>query len=556
VPQALDFAIQAAEGLAKAHEAGIVHRDIKPENLMVTGDGLLKILDFGLAKPMDPEEPSRDPNLTITGTIVGTPAYISPERLQGIDPDGRSDLFSLGLVLYEMIAGANPFLRNSAGETLNAILNACPPPLEERGRGIVTAISDVIEKATAKNPNDRFRDAKEMVATLRSIEADSARSTASATEPARRGLSWARAGRFFGLPEGQIGVAVLPIQNRCADPNLAAADIGQVLTNAFVQILTDFPTLYVISPTRLEGLAQASGRSWTDSVPDLQSAHEIAVDARAGAVLSGSLSQIGRTYVLNATLTEVPSEVILDTFQVQSTRPDLLLSELTSGLSGQLLEEYGGTRASASLDSPAAVQNVATRSIEAYARFLRGVGLIDEGRWDEAIGELNEAVEADSQMALAWSSLSCAYSFGGDDVKARASHLKAKEFLDRVNERERRWIELDGLWVNTMNGDLYLERMRDYIRDFPDERDSYLYAGLAEEHLKRDPSAALDWYAKAYEIVPVYYPVTQSIVDCQLKLGRRREAIQALRRYLALPHLRDHARGQAESRLNELESEL
>jgi serine/threonine protein kinase len=128
--EALDLAAQTADGLAKAHEAGIIHRDIKPENLMVTRDGYVKILDFGLAKLRKQEDSTivgSDPTMTAAGILVGTPAYMSPEQLHGLPADARSDLFALGVVLYEMVGGRNPFRRDSAAGTLNAILSEEPP---------------------------------------------------------------------------------------------------------------------------------------------------------------------------------------------------------------------------------------------------------------------------------------------------------------------------------------------------------------------------------------------------------------------------------------------
>ena len=137
IRQILDIATQVAEGLTKAHEAGITHRDLKPENLMVTEDGLVKILDFGLAKLVDPSSGSATnthlssdrTSLTSSGVVVGTVNYMSPEQAEGARTDFRADQFALGLVLYELVTGRRPFLRRTAAETLVAIMREQHEPI-------------------------------------------------------------------------------------------------------------------------------------------------------------------------------------------------------------------------------------------------------------------------------------------------------------------------------------------------------------------------------------------------------------------------------------------
>jgi tetratricopeptide (TPR) repeat protein len=182
--------------------------------------------------------------------------------------------------------------------------------------------------------------------------------------------------------------------------------------------------------------------------------------------------------------------------------------------------------------------------------------LFDEGNWQAAIPELEGAIEIDPEMPLAWASLSCAYAFSGDHTKARAAYMKAEEFLDQANEMERRWIELDGIWLNTGNGDLYLETMQEYIRDFPDNRKSYFYAGLAHVFLKKDYAGAIAWLEKSFQLTPSYYPVTNSLADCYLKLGRQEDAIRVLERYGALSFISNHGREQVTSRLEGMQQGL
>jgi eukaryotic-like serine/threonine-protein kinase len=169
--RAVDVALQAAEGVASAHAVGMVHRDLKPENLMVDRNGVVKILDFGLAKHLRPSEVDEDDVAkTAAGMIVGTAGYLSPEQLRGGKASERSDVFALGLVLYEMATGDNPFRRNSAVDTFTAIMRDEPPPLDPKLGPVPVELTLAIGKALAKSPAERYPSAAELARDLRLIQ--------------------------------------------------------------------------------------------------------------------------------------------------------------------------------------------------------------------------------------------------------------------------------------------------------------------------------------------------------------------------------------------------
>lgn len=172
--KAVDVAAQIAEGLTKAHEAGIAHRDLKPENLMVSGDGFVKILDFGLAKVTSSPEHSPDlltasAALTPAGAVLGTAGYMSPEQATGQPLDFRSDQFSFGLVLYEMVAGKRAFKRSTAAETLVAILREQPDPITIHNREAPAPLCWVIERCLAKDPEKRYASTRDLARELAAI---------------------------------------------------------------------------------------------------------------------------------------------------------------------------------------------------------------------------------------------------------------------------------------------------------------------------------------------------------------------------------------------------
>jgi Tol biopolymer transport system component len=219
----LDLAVQVAEGLAKAHEAGLVHRDLKPENLIVSKDGFVKILDFGLAKLA--ESPSSDglsalqtiagaPG-TVPGTVMGTVGYMSPEQASGRSVDYRSDQFSFGSILYEIATGQRAFQRNTGAETLTAIIREEPVPVGQVNPRVPAPVRWIVERCLAKEPEERFASTKDLARDLRSLrdhlsETSATETVAAAASPRRRLPPWLVPAAAV-LVGAAIGIAALKL---------------------------------------------------------------------------------------------------------------------------------------------------------------------------------------------------------------------------------------------------------------------------------------------------------------------------------------------------------
>ena len=589
--RALDVTLQTLAGLSKAHTIGIVHRDLKPENIMISHDGFVKILDFGLAKLIKQDSmettaslPVMDSSVTKTGMIIGTAAYMSPEQARGQTADLRSDLFSLGIVLYEMLTGINPFRRATAVDTISAILRDAPPSLVSTIKVNMPGLSELLEKTLEKEAAKRFSSAKEMEQAINILrtqlnskelhETVAYSTVAPPTSPMEKPISkptgnlkWAViaivlvaiAGAAFLLSRkttepvkmsGPPVIAVMAFENKTADPELAKADIGRVLSDAFVQVLNDCKGVQVISPWRINAAAMEVGRTFADTAHDLRFIEKLNQTLNANIILSGSLSQIQNTFILNATLTDLVSGKLVGNFQSQCEGKSGILSSLTKNISEPLKSRLVETGApiAGGRDS----KQMATGSLDAYAHYLRARDLTTEGKWNDGVKELEKALAIDPNMAIAWGELACAYSFAGDDIRSKAAHEKALELKPRLTRREQAWLESIGLWI-TGNGTEYRKTMDQFMKDFPDERDAHFYVGLSWQYLDHDCKKALESYELGFHLTPNYYPLTKSIVDCQLDLNQKQQAIDSLNRYMKVVRS-GYGYEQASARLNKIQS--
>jgi serine/threonine protein kinase len=168
--KAIDFGVQIARGLAAAHEKGIVHRDLKPDNLFVTKDGRVKILDFGLAKVIQPKGSANlAATITLPGVALGTIGYMSPEQVRGQPTDQRADIFALGAILYEMVMGKQTFQRPTSADTISAILNEEPPSIAELAPDTPATLERLIRRCLEKNPEQRFQSASDLAFALEAL---------------------------------------------------------------------------------------------------------------------------------------------------------------------------------------------------------------------------------------------------------------------------------------------------------------------------------------------------------------------------------------------------
>jgi serine/threonine-protein kinase len=423
VARAVDWALQIAQGLAAAHERGIVHRDLKPENVFITRDAIVKILDFGLARRVEPVADAK-PAATLTedGAILGTIGYLSPEQARGLPADHRSDIFAFGALLYEMLTGRRAFELPTAAETLTAVLRDEPLPIAECGRKVPNEVEDVVVHCLEKDPAERFRSARDLVFALRLAERGLARPRAVAETAVRPAAS---PGPARKSPDPSL--AVLPF--RTVGGGAEGEYFSEGMTEDIIAALSRVPGLHVAART-----SSFAFRGKDDDV------RRIGRELGVAAVLDGSVRQVGQRLRVTAQLIDVSSgynlwserwdRELADVFAVQDEIARAIAATFRSRLPGPSGLFSGSDSNVVPLSPPR------TPDVAAYDRYLKGRYFWNRRRLHECIAELEAAVELDPEfpevhtaLAEAWG----AYGFYGG-IPTWQAWARARAAADRVEE--------------------------------------------------------------------------------------------------------------------------
>jgi serine/threonine protein kinase len=373
--RAVETAVQIAQGLAAAHEKGVIHRDVKPANVFLTRDGHVKILDFGIAKlgaRPGAEGLAETPTVaeaTEAGSALGTVGYMAPEQLRGQMVDQRADIFSFGCVLYEMLSGHSPFRKGTDADTVSAILHEDPPPLAVQGREIPAALRVIVDRCLEKRPDDRFSSAHDLALALRAVVESPATGRPS-TEPASK------------------SIVVLPFENLSPDPENAYFADG--LTEELIADLSKVRALRVISRTSAMLL-----RGSKKDVPT------IARELNVRYVLEGSVRRAGQSLRITAQLIDAANDAHVWAEKYTGTLEDVF--DMQERVSRAIVEALRLEL------SPQERQGMAERPIpnlsayECYLKARREIWLMAERSLDKAMEYLEEGLRAlpDNPLLLA-----------------------------------------------------------------------------------------------------------------------------------------------------------
>ena len=582
----LDISIQVASALEEAHAAGIVHRDIKPDNIMIRRNGFVKVLDFGLAKltedlrdrsPSDGEAATRVLVQTDAGVVMGTSHYMSPEQARGKPMDARTDIWSLGVVMYEMIAGRTPFEGETGTDVIVAITQKEAPPLTRFASDVPAEFEWIINKALRKDRDERYQTIKELLTDLRRLKqrlefeaelerssspdavsrssvgavagvptkTQQIRSTAEATHPAssaeylvseikrhKKGASVIAAVLVFAAAIGAFfyfnrtpaltdkdTVLLADFVNTTGDPVFDGT-----LKQALAVQLGQSPFLNIFPEERVREALRFMGRS-----PDERLTKDIAreICERQGlkAMLIGSIAMLGSNYVI--TLEAINSSTG-DTFaheQVEAKSKEQVLSSL--GKAASELREKLGESLSSITKNQVEIEQATTSSLEALKAYAMANDERTKGNAVQSLSLYKRAIELDQNFAMAHARIAVFYGNQNQLDEAQPFAQKAFDLRDRVSERERLYITEK--YYNYVTGEIdkVVEVLQTWTRLFPNDfiphnnlALNYMLLARYEEALKE----ALE----AVRLNPNATSARENLIGCLIALERFDEANQAL----------------------------
>ena len=526
---------QICEALRVAHQKGIVHRDLKPQNIMIDNNGKVYTMDFGLAKSMEAQENS------VSRAIIGTPQYLSPEQAKGEKVDQRSDIYSLGIIIFEMLTGKKPFEAETAAGYIQKHIHEMPPSPSETNPLIPSFLEKIILRCLEKDREKRYQSVEEI---LKDLEEQKVTSRPLLPRTKIKKLLKVTYATFLilliviaiyllrgrkkpGIPSlsegGRISVAVMYFENNTGDKSLD--HWRKSLSDLMIQDLSQSKYIRVLTGDRLFNILRQLKllEAKTYSSEDLK---KVAARGRVNHILLGNYSRAEDTFRINTILQNVVTEELIGSKREEGKGLGSFFSmvdELTIWTKSKL----NITRPEIAADIDREIGKIITSSPEALKFYSLGEQYYNEGKLQESNEALKKALKIDPEFALAYKRISENYYYLYEIDQAKKYIQKALSLLDRLSDRERYLIQGFAYTILEDSFEKAIETYKKLLQHYPDDEDGNMYLGATYRNME-EWDLAFERFNKILKVNPVI--ACENLTLCYMAKGlyeKAREILQA-----------------------------